>query len=902
MTEATAFARAALASAPLSAIVPRHRQLAERIQRWAPLDGPAAANGPAATLLRRVGAALPEILRGEADPVETLFPDGRLDLLAAAYDAPPFSAAQDALAEAIGAIGRPLRVLELGAGTGALTGRLLAALPAGGDLVGTDVSAVFLAALQRRFARSPPLRTALFDIDRPAGQDGPFDAIVAANVLHAGSDLAAILAALRGRLAPGGVLGLVELVRAPRWIELVFGITEGWWRFRGDARRPEAALLDAGGWARVLAEAGFTDSQVVEDGDAHAVILARTPADASRVYRPSADAAPARVVEEIEAEIAAGGKVSVVVDTGVAGAAALGAARALSLDYPQAIAASFELIDQSEASLAAVSAALGRMGGEDQLRVTHGALSVPRLVRAPPSTPIPTLAADRLYIVAGGLGRLGHACTRFLIERGARHLLLIGRSPPDTARLAALHHDGAVADYMRLDLAASDAPARLAAEIDQKLGASKLGGVVHAAGLLDGATTEIIAAKLATASALERAVAGRDPEFLLLFSSAAGVWGARGHVAYAAANRALDRWAQEARTRGVPATAIAFGRFDERGFLSEEEDAALAASGLLAMAPEAAFAAALQAVADGVAHRIVAAVDWPVFRAAYEARRRCPIFDRVAPAAVPDRARMTPPAASGGAALDSAGLAALVAELTGHDDPTRIDPDRGFFEQGLDSLMAIELRRRTRRSLGRPGPGRGAVCPSDRDAARRLARRQRARGAGRGAANAPGAREDRDCRPRLPLSGRGRECGRIPQRCCSPDARRSASFRAIGRAPRCGIWRRPAWRAGAAAFSTASPSSTRPFLASARARRRSSTRSSGCCWRWRGRRSNMPASPLTGSPAAAPGCLSAPPAATTRRWRGPPARRSSTRTAWSASRAMRWPGGSPISSACTARP
>ncbi|MGH7031920.1 MAG: ketoreductase domain-containing protein, partial [Stellaceae bacterium] len=406
--------------------------------------------------------------------------------------------------------------------------------------------------MRRRFARSPLLRTALFDIDHPADLDEPFDAVVAANVVHAGADLGAILAALRARLAPGGILGLVELVGAPRWVDLVFGITEGWWRFCGDARRPHAALLDAAGWRRALAEAGFADIQVAEDGDAHAVILARGPADVGRVYR-SGGAAPTRLVEEIEAEIAAGAKLSIVVDAGIAGAAALGAARALSLAHPEAIAATFELMDQSVSSLAAVSAALGRTGGEDQLRVTDGALTVARLVRATPSAPIPTLAADRPYIVAGGLGRLGHACARFLIERGARRLLLVGRSPPDTARLAALRHAGVAADYIQLDLTASDAPARLAAEIDQKLGARELGGVVHAVGRLDGATAEIIAAKLATASALERAVSGRDPEFLLLFSSAAGVWGARGHVAYAAANRALDRWAREARTRGVPA-------------------------------------------------------------------------------------------------------------------------------------------------------------------------------------------------------------------------------------------------------------------------------------------------------------------------------------------------------------
>ena len=225
--------------------------------------------------------------------------------------------------------------------------------------------------------------------------------------------------------------------------------------------------------------------------------------------------------------------------------------------------------------------------------------------------------------------------------------------------------------------------------------------MIHAAGLADGSVDSVLATKLEIATTLERAAEGQTPAFLLLFSSAAGVWGTSGHVAYAAANRALDRWAQQARARGVPATAIAFGRFEEPGLLSAAEDAALDQSGLRAMRPADAFAAAMQAVAEGVAHRIVAAVDWPQFRATFEARRRRHLLDRVAPDRLATIAGpLVRPGKAAPVRLDRAGLAALVADLLGHADPARINPDKGLFEQGMDSLLTVSFRRRLEEAAG----------------------------------------------------------------------------------------------------------------------------------------------------------------------------------------------------------
>ncbi len=165
--EATAFAHAALAS--VSAITPRYQALAERFAGWSVQPPVTAADTPVAALLRRAGQALPALLAGQADPLEVLFPGGDIEAAAAVYQSPPFAAAQRALALTIGALGRPLRVLELGAGTGALTAQLLPALPAGSTLLCSDVSEAFLTALRRRFAGLADAAYCALRPRRPAG-------------------------------------------------------------------------------------------------------------------------------------------------------------------------------------------------------------------------------------------------------------------------------------------------------------------------------------------------------------------------------------------------------------------------------------------------------------------------------------------------------------------------------------------------------------------------------------------------------------------------------------------------------------------------------------------------------------------------------------------------------------
>jgi len=218
-------------------------------------------------LLRRAARSLAGVLRGEVDPLSLLFPDGDLRALRHLYAEAPAArhghrllAARVRTAIAARRATRPVRIIEIGAGTGGTTGALLQGLadrPV--EYVFTDVSEHFLAAAARTFGDRVTCRR--LDIEGLPSQQGfadeSFDVVVAVNVLHATRSLRHSVAHAKQLLAPGGAMVLIETTR-PNWaLELTFGLTDGWWRFNDHDLRPEQPLIDAPAWVGLLGEAGL---------------------------------------------------------------------------------------------------------------------------------------------------------------------------------------------------------------------------------------------------------------------------------------------------------------------------------------------------------------------------------------------------------------------------------------------------------------------------------------------------------------------------------------------------------------------------------------------------------------------------------------------------------------------
>jgi NAD(P)-dependent dehydrogenase (short-subunit alcohol dehydrogenase family)/SAM-dependent methyltransferase/acyl carrier protein len=241
-------------------------------------------------LLARCGAKLAEVLQGEYDPLQLLFPEGDLTLTTQFYQNSPSTQVMNTLVQKVilSAIDRlpqerGIRILEIGAGTGGTTAYLLPHLqPHQTDYVFTDISSLFLTKAADKFNKYPYIRYQILNIEQSPQAQGfgeyEYDIIVAANVLHATKNLNQTLQHIQSLLMPGGILVLFELTARQRWIDLTFGLLEGWWRFTDHNLRPDYPLLSPEQWQTVLQKNGFPSFQALTLHQ-QAVMIAQKTAD-----------------------------------------------------------------------------------------------------------------------------------------------------------------------------------------------------------------------------------------------------------------------------------------------------------------------------------------------------------------------------------------------------------------------------------------------------------------------------------------------------------------------------------------------------------------------------------------------------------------------------------------------
>ena len=286
-------------------------------------------------LLARTGPVLASCLRGSTDPLSLLFAGGSLDAADELYRRSPPALVANGLArdavrcfvEACQAPGR-IQVLEIGAGTGGTSAFVLPELPADRtDYFYTDLSPLFLARAQERVTPTYQfVQYRVLDIEaNPEGQGfagEAFDLVIAANVLHATRDLTETLRHVSSLVRPGGTVLLLEGTRPQRWIDLTFGLTDGWWRFSDRVLRPDYPLLGQQQWCNVLRAAGFIDAAAVPDAQApgvlpdNALVLARKPVSPARATSWVVFADGTGVGTEVAADLRRAGRDVVVVVPG----------------------------------------------------------------------------------------------------------------------------------------------------------------------------------------------------------------------------------------------------------------------------------------------------------------------------------------------------------------------------------------------------------------------------------------------------------------------------------------------------------------------------------------------------------------------------------------------------------
>jgi acyl transferase domain-containing protein/acyl carrier protein len=825
-------------------------------------------------LLIRCGQALPEILRGAGDPLELLFP-AESDISATMLYRNSASlrfynelAANLVRRAATQMTDRPLRILEVGAGTGATTACVLQQLSHEDiDYTATDISPTLLKKAAALLHANNSVRYAVLDIETDPMTQGfaanSFDLVVCANVLHATKDLSQTLAHVRKLLKKDGSLLLLEATAPRAWVDLTFGLTEGWWRFVDTDLRPSYPLLSTQRWIDLLRESGFPQCEAlgsayshgaaleesilaacpnavqlsimerrerwaifVDDSDLgariaeqlrakkHECVLVRhgsaqdainpaNPDDYIRFFanQPAFDGVlhlwnldvPANsaftldsiedtqtlglnsVVNLIRALRDGSAKVWIVTrhaqpmapsnaPASLGQAPAWGLGRGLAIEELQRWGGLID-IDESDPDTIAtrVIREICDSDGEDQIALRTGRRYVARLVQATePAYQIVKFRKDATYLITGGMGGLGRKLAGWMAQRGAGHLVLIGRNglpersewdrlpdnDPSRATVNAIRAAecfGAQVTVDRFDIGDPDSASTLLHQI--ALSGRPLAGIIHCATAIDfrpipaidsASWQNMFRAKVRGAWLLHESTRNLPLDFFVLFSSAACQLGAKDLAHYAAANQFLDGLASYRHSLNLPALSVAWGEWDETRSLTKEQREFFERSGLVPMDSNVAFQAMFQLAAAGVQQQMVADIDANLLKPAFELCGRRPFLDyvgaesagaresakRVANTAQlpvpresvrpPVTTTPPPPEASVVSLVDigpedrrelvATRVIKEVAQVLGIDIQESIDPERGLFDMGMDSLMSVQLRKRLEASFGRTLP------------------------------------------------------------------------------------------------------------------------------------------------------------------------------------------------------
>jgi phthiocerol/phenolphthiocerol synthesis type-I polyketide synthase C len=347
----------------------------------------------------------------------------------------------------------------------------------------------------------------------------------------------------------------------------------------------------------------------------------------------------------------------------------------------------------------------------------------PELPQVPAGQPV-RIRPDATYLLAGGLGGFGIETARFLVERGARSLVLTSRSGTVSDGAAAAIEEmksaGATVRVSATDITSRGAVAGLLSDIDATM--PPLRGVLHTAMVIDDALfrnldakriSAVMAPKITGAAVLDAATRGHELDLFVMYSSATTLIGNPGQSSYVAANAFLEGLARSRRAAGLPALAIAWGAIADAGYLARNTDVSDMLSirlGKQSLTARAALAGLGLALDAGVPEPVIAfaQIDWA------SARRELPIM------ATPLAARIARTAADQTAeglgeghlstlieGLDHPAAVKVVTELLAGeisrilrlplDD---IDAARPLTDIGMDSLMALELRMAAERRLG----------------------------------------------------------------------------------------------------------------------------------------------------------------------------------------------------------
>jgi myxalamid-type polyketide synthase MxaB len=330
------------------------------------------------------------------------------------------------------------------------------------------------------------------------------------------------------------------------------------------------------------------------------------------------------------------------------------------------------------------------------------------------------------YLITGGLGSLGLTVAQWMVEQGARHLVLMGRrgaSPAAASTIKAMEEKGASITVARADVSSETELAAVLAQVERS--GQPLRGVIHAAGVLDDGILlqldaprfrSVMGPKVQGAWNLHTLTNGKRLDFFVMFSSVASFLISAGHGNYATANAFLDALAGFRRSRGLPATCINWGPWAEIGLAAAQSDRLerLSERGLRTLAVADGLKA-LGTLLEGSPERVTVMH--------FDARAWCAAPDLATPTVLFAHLQKETKAEAAQANAEIGEEPNLIGTLLAVDagpqrrgamegylreqvarvlrlTPSRIEINKAFKTMGLDSLMGLEMRNRLEARTG----------------------------------------------------------------------------------------------------------------------------------------------------------------------------------------------------------
>ena len=374
-------------------------------------------------------------------------------------------------------------------------------------------------------------------------------------------------------------------------------------------------------------------------------------------------------------------------------------------------------------------------GEENQIAYRGGERRVARLVRRQPQISVAkqekiSLTAEGSYLITGGLGALGLQLAQWLVEQGAKNLVLTGRKQPSqtaTQTISQLQQAGAKVSVLLGDVSVEQDVARIVEQIKTSL--PPLRGVIHAAGVLDDGVlqqmnwerfTKVMAPKVQGAWHLHQFTQELPLDFFICFSSAASLLGSTGQGNYAAANAFLDGLVYHRRALGLPGLSVNWGAWGEGGMaarLASQFQSRIRALGMSSIPPEQGLQILTQLLHESAIQVGVVPINWSQFVGQLPGGIKMPVLEafmssqsvaaetksneflqQLKGSKISDRPLGG--AESNRSPMMTAYLQNVVGKLLGFPEEQLPDSQLGFFDMGMDSLLSLELRNLLQTSLG----------------------------------------------------------------------------------------------------------------------------------------------------------------------------------------------------------